>query len=118
MLVPGGAFAAVDPWRTGIYGLGTRLFGKREKDVHCVPMNPKRLEPLTHYFDDMTAQRFHPLARYPLIILTTRFPRLVSEQQAARVLLTETQLEHHLPKFLNGRGSCVAVIGRKHVAVR
>lgn len=116
VLVPGGTFAAVDPWRTAIYGLGTKVFGKREKDVLCSPMSAERVIPMARYFEHLTAHRFHPVSRYPLILLSTRLPRLVPERRAAKVLSTETRLERHLPAALRDHGSCVAVIGRKHLS--
>ncbi len=33
VLKPGGKFACNDPWRAPLYGIGTKILGKREKST-------------------------------------------------------------------------------------
>jgi uncharacterized protein YbaR (Trm112 family) len=44
VLCEGGRFAAVEPWRAPLYAVGTRVFGKREKAVHCRPLTRERVK--------------------------------------------------------------------------
>src|SRR5690606_33674889 len=45
VLAPGGAFAAVEPWRAPLYAIGTRIFGKRERGAFCRPLTRERVAP-------------------------------------------------------------------------
>lgn len=72
ILRPGGRFAAVEPWRAPFYGLGIKIFGKREKGVHCRPMTMERAEPLCDAFDDPTVVHHGALTRYPLLALAQK----------------------------------------------
>src|SRR5262249_40406897 len=45
ILVPDGKFAALEPWRAPGYGIGTKIFGKRERSVFCRPLTPERVAP-------------------------------------------------------------------------
>lgn len=66
VLVPGGRFAAAEPWRAPGYGLGTRLLGKRE-DVHCRPLTHERVAPLFTSFAAARVVHHGTLTRYALI---------------------------------------------------
>src|SRR5574338_619544 len=39
VLAPEGRFAAVEPWRGPLYGIGTALLGKRDRRVRCVVLD-------------------------------------------------------------------------------
>ena len=77
VLSPGGRFAAVEPWRAPFYGIGTKLFGKREEkilgtrgvDVFCRPMTSVRVEPMYKSFVDCRVIHHGTLTRYPLLML-------------------------------------------------
>lgn len=70
VLAAGGRFAAYDPWRTPVYGIGTRVFGKREKEVHCRPLTDERLEAFQQQgFGSVQVDHFNAALRYPLILL-------------------------------------------------
>jgi SAM-dependent methyltransferase/uncharacterized protein YbaR (Trm112 family) len=69
VLAPGGKFAAVDPFRAPLYGLGTRMLGKREPNVHCRPLTEERLLPLDHAFQTADVIHHGALSRYALIAL-------------------------------------------------
>jgi ubiquinone/menaquinone biosynthesis C-methylase UbiE len=68
VLRPGGKFAAVEPWRAPGYGIGTRLFGKREP-VACRPLTRERVAPLFGAFADAAVVHHGALTRYALIAL-------------------------------------------------
>jgi SAM-dependent methyltransferase len=40
----GGRFAASEPWKSPGYDLGTRILGKRDRNVHCRPLDSNRLD--------------------------------------------------------------------------
>lgn len=72
----GGKFAALDPWRAPLYGMGTKLFGKREqgifnrsKSVFCQPLTGERLSSLRELFPTHIVRNHGPLLRYPLLAL-------------------------------------------------
>jgi SAM-dependent methyltransferase len=69
VLVPGGRFAAEEPWRAPFYGWGTRLFGKREEEVHCRPLDARRLAPLQDSFSRFAVIQHGVFTRYPMIAL-------------------------------------------------
>jgi len=64
VLKPGGRFAAVEPWQTILHKYGTRLVGKREKDVYCRPLNRDRLALMRGPFGHFTVSQHAPLLRY------------------------------------------------------
>jgi len=66
VLKAGGRFAAAEPWRAPLYGLGTRIMGKRE-DAYCRPLDARRLEPLGGSFSDFRVVHHGTATRYPLI---------------------------------------------------
>ncbi len=70
VLKPGGRFAAVDPWRAPFYGIGTRVFGKREKGVHCHPMTRERIAPFIESFKEARIIQHGAITRYFLLALS------------------------------------------------
>src|SRR5271156_164091 len=50
VLAHGGRFSAVDPWKTLMHTVGTRILGKREINVYCKPMTAERLAPFYSEF--------------------------------------------------------------------
>jgi len=70
VLVPGGKFAAVEPWRTPFYRIGTALFGKRERDVLCRPIEKSRLPELSPNVSDFSVVQFGTFTRHPLLALS------------------------------------------------
>jgi SAM-dependent methyltransferase/uncharacterized protein YbaR (Trm112 family) len=72
----GGRFAAHEPWRAPVYGIGTWLFGKREhglfnrtQSVFCSPITHQRLASLSDVFPVHIVQNHGPVLRYPMIVL-------------------------------------------------
>jgi uncharacterized protein YbaR (Trm112 family) len=68
VLSEGGRFSSVDPWKTALHGVGTKVFGKRECGVFCRPIDPARLAPIK-LFKNHTINRHGPFIRYPMIVL-------------------------------------------------
>ncbi len=67
VLRPGGRFAAIEPWRAPLYGIGTRLLGKREANPFCRPLTPTRVAPLFDAFRQARYQLHGTLTRYPML---------------------------------------------------
>lgn len=106
-----GKFAAVEPWRAPFYALGTRLFGKREEEVHCRPITAARVRPLTSSFEGAEVVHHGALTRYPLLALMKLglSMRLETVWRINRIDDTVTRL---LPP-LRRMGSSVALLGSK-----
>ena len=103
----GGRFAANDPWRAPFYALGTRLFGKREKDVFCRPLTTARVGPLFDAFDAARVVHHGTFARYPLIALGK-----LGVVPSRRVLRAVAEIDDKIASALRLRrfGSSVAVL--------
>lgn len=76
VLTKGGRFAAHEPWRAPVYGIGTWLFGKREhglfnrtQSVFCAPITGQRLASLSDVFPEHVVRNHGPVLRYPMIVL-------------------------------------------------
>src|SRR5260370_27824073 len=52
ILTPSGKFAAIEPWRAPGYSLGTKIFGKREPNAFCSPLDKGRLSPIYRAFSN------------------------------------------------------------------
>ena len=63
VLSSGGKFAAIEPWRAPFYGIGTQVFGKREREVLCRPIDSSRLEQVPSEID-VRLKKFGTLTRY------------------------------------------------------
>lgn len=74
-----GKFAAVEPWRAPLYGIGTRLLGKREQ-AYCQPLNPERMQGFESSFSSASVIQHGTFSRYPFLALD--------------------KLGVHIPKFL------------------
>jgi uncharacterized protein YbaR (Trm112 family) len=66
----GGRFGAVEPWRAPLYGIGTRVFGKREVGVNCRPIDARRALPLFEAFYDAAVLHHGAVTRYPFLALS------------------------------------------------
>jgi uncharacterized protein YbaR (Trm112 family)/SAM-dependent methyltransferase len=69
ILAAGGRFAAVDPWRAPLYAIGTKVFGKREREVFCRPLTKERVSSLGKHFQPAEVSLHGALLRYPLLAL-------------------------------------------------
>ncbi len=68
ILTEKGRFSCVDPWKTLLHKIGTRVFGKREADVFCRPIDPIRLAPIS-IFPNHRITRHGPFLRYIFLAL-------------------------------------------------
>lgn len=111
VLVEGGAFSAVDPWRAPLYAIGTRIFGKRETDVHCHPLTKQRIKPLTNAFKVSRIIQHGSLTRYPLLALNKlglNFPLSLVWQ----INKIDDAICSCIPR-MRAMGSSVVCLGRK-----
>src|SRR5680860_1291048 len=70
VLVDGGRFAAVEPWRGPLYGIGTGILGKRDRGVQCVVLTPSRIRPpRAQSFPGARIVHHGVLSRYALLAL-------------------------------------------------
>jgi SAM-dependent methyltransferase len=67
ILHQGGTFAAVEPWRAPLYGLGIRVFGKRDPRVRCEVLTSDRVEPHLAQFSGAEIVHYGALTRYPAV---------------------------------------------------
>lgn len=67
VLRSGGRFAAIEPWRAPLYGIGTRLLGKREPNAFCRPLNQARVAPLFSAFPEARCELHGTFTRYAML---------------------------------------------------
>jgi SAM-dependent methyltransferase/uncharacterized protein YbaR (Trm112 family) len=111
VLRPNGKFAAVEPWRTRLYGVGTAVFGKNEPDVACEPLTQSRLGAFEASFASARVERHGALSRYPLILLS-RFGIHVAPAHALRIARVDHRLSRAI-RPLQALGSAVALLGTR-----
>jgi uncharacterized protein YbaR (Trm112 family)/SAM-dependent methyltransferase len=70
VLRAGGRFAAQEPWRSPGYGIGTRIFGKREANAFCRPLDRSRVAPMFEAFPKALVTHHGALTRYLLLALS------------------------------------------------
>jgi len=108
LLRPGGRFASVDPWRAPGYALGTKLLGKREREVGCRPLSGERLAPARRQFPRIAVHQHGALTRYALIALGkagVNMPR----DAVLRITSLDDRLSEPIPG-LRGMGSSVCLL--------
>ena len=110
VLRPGGRFAAIEPWRAPLYSIGTRIFGKRETEVHCRPLTKERLLTLADNFRFHDVRQHGTLSRYPMIALC-KLGCLTPLSLAWALFRADDWLCSLLR--LRGFGSCAAVLAEK-----
>jgi len=108
VLSRGGRFAAVEPWRALLHGIGTRVLGKRERGVECRPLTRDRLAPFDRAFAWIRVVRHGPVLRYPMIALEKAGVTLPLET-AWRLARLDDRLGALLPP--GNRGSCATLLG-------
>lgn len=100
VLASGGAFSAVEPWKTTLHTVGTRLIGKREANAYCRPLTLERLEPLRQEFDTVQFRHHGPFLRYVALALAKVTKREISGRTGLRLGKVDDRLP--LPKRLGG----------------
>lgn len=112
ILVSGGKFAAVDPWKTPIHGIGTRVLGKREADVYCRPIDEARALPLERAFPESSIIHHGAIFRYPLLALQ-KLGISTSLTAAWKMNKIDDFLSSLVPLFRNKFGGSVTLLGTK-----
>ncbi|MDQ3679374.1 MAG: class I SAM-dependent methyltransferase [Actinomycetota bacterium] len=110
VLTKGGKFAAIEPWRAPLYGIGTRLLGKREP-VHCRPLTSARVRPLFEAFDWAAVVHHGALTRYPLLALA-KLGVPVRTRTAWRVSRVDDAISSLVPRVREA-GSSTALLGTR-----
>jgi len=110
ILKRGGKFAALDPWRAPLYGIGTKIFGKREPNVFCKPLTKDRVAPLHTTFSQASLIHHGALTRYPFLAL-----KKMGLPVPLDMMWKITRVDDALCNLVGLRrfGSSVALIGEK-----
>lgn len=114
VLKEGGRFAAIEPWRAPFYSLGTRIFGKREANVYCRPLDRQRVAPLEDAFGWSRTVQHGTFMRYFLIALKKLGVKL-SLMTVWRLIRLDDALSSLVPG-LRRLGSSIALLGTKSAA--
>jgi len=111
ILKPGGKFAAIEPWRAPGYAWGTKIFGKREPNAFCSPLDKGRVSPIYRAFSHAEYVQHGSLTRYPSIV-AQKAGIVLSVPQAAWVADVDDTLCNCIP-FARKLGSGVALLATK-----
>jgi uncharacterized protein YbaR (Trm112 family)/SAM-dependent methyltransferase len=106
----GGRFAAFEPWRAPLYGIGTSVLGKREANPFCRPMTLPRIAPLFGAFRQARYEQHGTLTRYPMLGLE-RFGILTPLERAWIIGRADDRVSSMLG--LRRFGSGVALLASK-----
>lgn len=110
VLASGGRFAAVEPWRGPLYGIGTKVLGKRDRAVQCQVLTAPRILPAMRVFDDGRVEHHGALTRYPMLALWKAGLK-PSKERLWRIARTDDAVAARFPKVRDS-GSSVALLGR------
>jgi uncharacterized protein YbaR (Trm112 family)/SAM-dependent methyltransferase len=111
VLRSGGRFATFEPWRGPLYGIGTKVLGKRERGVNCRPMEPTRVESLFRTFKSAQVMHHGTFTRYPLLALS-KFGVRVKAKTVERITALDDRIASVNPSLKN-QGSSVALLATK-----
>jgi ubiquinone/menaquinone biosynthesis C-methylase UbiE/uncharacterized protein YbaR (Trm112 family) len=111
ILSPGGKFAAIEPWRAPGYSIGTKLFGKREPNAFCSPLDKLRVAPIFGAFSEASVIQHGALSRYPAIVASKAGISL-SIPKAEWVADVDDAICNCIP-FARRMGSGVALLATK-----
>jgi len=111
ILTPRGKFAAIEPWRAPGYTLGTRIFGKREPNAFCSPLDKDRVAPIFRAFSNAQYVQHGSLTRYPSIV-AQKAGIVLSVPHAAWVADIDDTICNCIP-FARKLGSGVALLATK-----
>lgn len=109
-LAAGGRFAAVEPWRGPMYGIGTKVLGKRDRAVQCEVLTAPRILPAMEVFQDGRVEHHGALTRYPLLALWKAGVK-PDRDRLWRISKADDALTARFPR-LRESGSSVALLGR------
>jgi uncharacterized protein YbaR (Trm112 family) len=111
ILTPGGKLAAIEPWRAPGYAWGTKIFGKREPNAFCSPLDRSRVSPIYSAFSKAECIQHGSLSRYPAIV-AQKAGIVLSVPRAAWVADIDDAICNCIP-FARKLGSGVAVLATK-----
>ncbi len=112
VLVPGGRFGSWDPWKARLYTLGISIFGKRDPEVNCRPLDSERLSELSTIFPGWSEVRLHgAISRYPGIVWT-RYVKAPRVSTSYRITLLDDWISGRFPALARNGSSC-AVLATK-----
>jgi SAM-dependent methyltransferase/uncharacterized protein YbaR (Trm112 family) len=112
----GGRFAAVEPWRGPFYGVGTKVVGKRDRNVKCVVLTADRVTDPFSQFDELRIVHHGALTRYPLLGMKKAGIKL-SRRAVWRISRVDDAISDVIPRLRNA-GSSVAILGLRPPAER
>lgn len=106
VLVPGGRFGAWEPWKAALYMFGITVFGKRDPDVNCRPIDPTRVAELATIFPNWSEVRLHgAMTRYPAI-LWARYLKAPKFSTTLRFTQIDDRISKHIPALARNGSSC------------
>jgi len=111
VLVEGGKFAAIEPWKAPGYTIGTKLFGKREANAFCSPLTRERVRPFLTAFSSAQCVQHGTLTRYPSIV-AQKAGLVLSAPRAEWVTRLDDNICNCIP-FARRLGSGLALLGTK-----
>ncbi len=111
VLRPGGRFAAVEPWRGPLYGIGTRVLGKRDRQVRCQVLTASRIEGALRALGDAKITHHGALTRYPLLALW-KLGVKPSRRAVWQVGRLDDAISSRIPA-LQASGSSVAILATR-----
>jgi SAM-dependent methyltransferase/uncharacterized protein YbaR (Trm112 family) len=109
ILREGGRFAAVEPWRGPFYGVGTKILGKRDRNVKCVVLTADRVMQPFEQLEDFRVVHHGALTRYALLALMKAGLK-PSRRAVWRIGRADDVISSRFPK-LRDTGSSVAILG-------
>lgn len=107
-LIAGGRFVAVEPWKTPLHTIGTRLLGKREEGAFCQPLTSSRIRPIRNNFDSVEVRHHGPLLRY----LALGVCKISRREMSVKLGIRLTRVDDRLP-IPSRLGGSVAVLATK-----
>jgi uncharacterized protein YbaR (Trm112 family) len=111
VLAPGGKFAAIEPWRAPGYKLGTMIFGKREPNAYCSPLDRGRVAPIYKAFRKADCIQHGSLTRYPSIV-AQKAGLVLSVPRAEWIAYVDDAICNCIP-FARRLGSGIALLATK-----
>lgn len=111
-----GRFAAVEPWRGPLYGIGTKLLGKRDRNVKCVVLTADRIAEPFSQLHRLRVVHHGALTRYALLALSKGGLKF-SRRAVWRVGRVDDAVSGLIPRVRNS-GSSVAILAEGRQGAR
>ncbi|MGQ0844945.1 MAG: methyltransferase domain-containing protein [Sporichthyaceae bacterium] len=106
VLAPGGVLAAVEPWRTALHGIGTRVIGKREANAFCRPLDTERMASLAGEFPDLELRHHGPVLRYAALAAMKLTKHQITPATGLRIAKVDDRIP--LPRRYGGSVAVLA----------